>query len=84
MVEWATHMRMYAGSSPTSIDHREEFIYIGFVMFSKRCKINECKKKKKDWVNGLQCQWHNILFSRPRGHGFEFQADQTQGNIVGL
>ena len=26
VVEWATHMRMYAGSSPTNIDHREELI----------------------------------------------------------
>ena len=26
VVERATHMRMYAGSSPTSVDHREELI----------------------------------------------------------
>ena len=26
VVEWATHMRMYAGSSPTSVDHYEEWI----------------------------------------------------------
>ena len=26
MVEWATHMRVYAGSSPIGADHREELI----------------------------------------------------------
>ena len=35
VVERTTHMQVYAGSNPTSINNNE-------VLFSKRCEINEC------------------------------------------
>ena len=30
VVEWATHMLMYTGPSPTSVDHHEELIQASY------------------------------------------------------
>ena len=43
-VEWATHMQMYASSSPTSVDHHEEKIEASSCSLSG-VKINACLKK---------------------------------------
>ena len=49
VVEQATYMRVYAGSSPTSADHRKELIYASSCSLND-VKINDKVKKKKFWV----------------------------------
>ena len=41
VVEWATYMRVYAGSSPTSADHRKELIQ------ASSCSLNDVKRNDK-------------------------------------
>ena len=58
MVEWVAHEQMDAGSSPTSVDHRELILDSS----CSRCKINEYKKQTNKPVKN-----ETILLQRAAG-----------------
>ena len=55
MVERVTYMRMYVGLSPTSIDHREEFILASSCSLSDVKQVNIKKEKKEKKSSSCVC-----------------------------